>query len=398
MKRIGILLCCLVILSATLSGCGSGEKSSRPEFQKPSTIEVKPAGEATLTTITLTPEAEQRLGIETAEAAYIAVRSYYSVAGEVIVPPGEAITVNAPVAGSAAQEGEKLPAIGTRLAAGQVLFRIVPLLPVERDLRVNAEANVAAAVTRLNAAKERAERAALLLRDGVGSVRAREDADEVLKLAETELEVARSRLERIESTPVSTDAAISIPTPRKGILRNVYVAQGQMLSAGTPLYEVAGLDPVWIRTPVYSGEIATLEQKRTAIVRPINAKFDMKGREAAPVAAPPSADPVAGTTNLFYSLPNPNLALRPGELVHVSVPRKGEDQCLQVPYRAVLYDINGGTWVYEKTGPHSFARRRVALAGIAEETACIAEGAEAGTTVVTDGAAELFGTEFGAGK
>ena len=398
MKQIGILVCCTVILSVALPGCESGKKAPTSESPKPAKIEVKPAGESALTTITLTPEAEQRLGIKTAEAVYHDVRSYYSVAGEVIIPPGQVFAINAPVAGSATLSEGVLPDIGSRVTAGQVLFRIKPLLPVERDLRVNAEANVAAATTRVEAAKERAERAALLLRDGVGSVRAREDADEALRLAETELEAARSKLDQMEHTPVSSDVAIAIPTPQKGILRDVYIAEGQIVSAGTALYEVAQLDPVWIRAPVYSGEVGSLEQKRNSIVHAINAKAEQKGRAAAPVTAPPSADPFSGTTNLFYKIANPDLALRPGELVNVSVPRSGRDKCLQVPYQSILYDINGGTWVYEKTGPHAFARRRVAVDAISGETACLSEGAEPGTTVVTDGAAELFGTEFGAGK
>jgi cobalt-zinc-cadmium efflux system membrane fusion protein len=398
MRRIGILVCCTFILSVALTGCDSGKEEPKSEPQKPSKIEVKPAGEASLTTITLTPAAELRLGVKTAEAVYGKVQSYYSVAGEVIVPPGQVFVINAPVAGSVTLSEAGLPDIGSRVKTGQILFRIKPLLPVERDLRVNAEANFTAATTRVEAAKERAERAVLLLRDGVGSVRAREDADEALRLAETELEAARSKLEQIENTPVSTDVTIAIPTPHRGILRDVYIAEGQIVSAGTLLYEVAEFDPVWIRAPIYSGEVGSMEQKRNAIVRPLNARAGREGRAAIPVAAPPSADPLSGTTNLFYKLANPDLALRPGELVRVSIPRSGRDECLQVPYKAILYDINGGTWVYEKTGDHAFTRRRVAVAGISGDTACLSEGAESGTIVVTDGAAELFGAEFGAGK
>jgi len=381
-----------------LAGCESGDNVPKSESQKPAKIEVKPVGEASLATITLTPEAEQRLGITTVEAAYGNVQRYFTVAGEVIVPPGQLFVINAPVAGSATLSEAVFPGIGSRVNAGQVLFRIQPLLPVERDLRVNAEANVAAAVTRVEAAKERAERAARLLQDGVGSVRAREDADEALRLAETELEAARSKLNQIEGTPVSTDVTIAIPTPHKGILRDVYIAEGQIVSAGTPLYEVAQFDPVWIRAPIYSGEAGSVEQKRNAIVQPINANSGSEGRAAAPVAAPPSADPTSGTTNLFYKIANPGLTLRPGELVRISLPGRGQNECLQVPYQAILYDIHGGTWVYEKTGTHSFTRRRVSVAGISGETACLSEGADPGTIVVTDGVAELFGTEFGAGK
>jgi len=398
MKRIGMLVFSTVILFVTFQGCGTGENAPKAKAEEPAKVEGKVVGEAALTTIKLVPEAEQRLGIKTAEAAYRDTRSFYPVAGEVIVPPGQVFVIDAPVAGSIALGDGGLPRIGGRVKAGQILFRIVPLLPVERDLRIKGEADVATAATRLEAAKARAERAALLLRDGVGSVRAREDADEAVRLAETELAAARSVLEQIDGTPVSADVTVAINTPQPGILMQVHIAEGQMVSAGTPLYEVAQLDPVWIRTPVYSGDVRSLEQKSSAIVRPINAEPSDKGQVATPVTAPPSADPLAGTTDLFYRLANPNLALRPGELVRVSVPRQGEEECLQIPYQAILYDINGGTWVYEKTEPYTFVRRRVSVESISGEEACLSEGLETGTAVVTDGVAELFGTEFGAGK
>ncbi len=398
MKRIGMFVCCTIIVFVAFQACNTGKNAPKPKAKEPAKVESRPAGEATLTTIKLTPEAEQRLGIKTAEAAYRNARSFYSVAGEVIVPPGQVFVIDAPVAGSIALGDEGLPKIGNRVKAGQILFRIVPLLPVERDLRIKAEADIAAAATRVEAAKARAERAALLLRDGVGSVRAREDADEAVRLAETELAAARSILEQIERAPVSTDVTVAINTPQPGILRQVHIAEGQMVSVGTPLYEVAQLDPMWIRTPIYSGDIRSLEQKNNAIVRPINAEPSFRGQVAAPVAAPPSADPLAGTTDLYYSLANPDLALRPGELVRVSVLKRGKEECLQVPYPAILYDIHGGTWVYEKTEPFTFVRRRVSVENISGEAACLSKGLKTGTVVVTDGAAELFGTEFGAGK
>ena len=44
-----------------------------------------------------------------------------------------------------------------------------------------------------------------------------------------------------------------------------------------------------------------------------------------------------------------------------------------------------------------FVRRRVELARVVEDLAVLRRGPPAGTSVVTVGAAELFGTEFGVG-
>ncbi|MFN7318438.1 MAG: hypothetical protein ACK5S6_02905 [bacterium] len=45
-----------------------------------------------------------------------------------------------------------------------------------------------------------------------------------------------------------------------------------------------------------------------------------------------------------------------------------------------------------------FTRSRVLLEWVEGDSSIISKGPAVGTLIVTDGAAELFGTEFGAGK
>jgi hypothetical protein len=66
-----------------------------------------------------------------------------------------------------------------------------------------------------------------------------------------------------------------------------------------------------------------------------------------------------------------------------------------VPTAAIIRDINGGEWVYRKTGPDTYLRQRIEVASVSGDTALLARGLERGAEIVTDGAAELFGTEFG---
>ena len=79
----------------------------------------------------------------------------------------------------------------------------------------------------------------------------------------------------------------------------------------------------------------------------------------------------------------------------MTLPLKGEDESLAVPRAALIRDIHGGAWVYEKTGDHAYARRRVLVDRVVGDLAVLASGPKPGAKVVTDGAAELFGTEFG---
>ncbi len=81
----------------------------------------------------------------------------------------------------------------------------------------------------------------------------------------------------------------------------------------------------------------------------------------------------------------------------VDLPEQGGPgaAAIEVPASAILTDINGGEWVYVETAPRQFERRRVEVARIVGGRASLARGLASGVRVVTAGAAELFGTEFG---
>ena len=74
------------------------------------------------------------------------------------------------------------------------------------------------------------------------------------------------------------------------------------------------------------------------------------------------------------------------------------DLATDLPFSAVLHDIHGGQWVYAKTGEHSYTRRRIQVARLAGGDAVLSSSPPAGTPIVTEGSAALFGTEVMTGK
>lgn len=76
----------------------------------------------------------------------------------------------------------------------------------------------------------------------------------------------------------------------------------------------------------------------------------------------------------------------------------GETERKTVPYGAVIYDATGSTWVYTNAEPLVFVRHSITIDDIEGDVAVLREGPPAGTLVVTEGAAELQGIEFGVGK
>jgi hypothetical protein len=66
-----------------------------------------------------------------------------------------------------------------------------------------------------------------------------------------------------------------------------------------------------------------------------------------------------------------------------------------VPYAAVLYGLDNQAWVYTTSAPLVYVRHRIVVDYIDGDDAFLSEGPAVDTAVVTAGAAELFGTEFG---
>ena len=72
-------------------------------------------------------------------------------------------------------------------------------------------------------------------------------------------------------------------------------------------------------------------------------------------------------------------------------------QRLVIPYAALLYDANGATWTYTSPEARVFERAPVTVDFIKGDRVVLTEGPSAGTKVVTVGAQELLGAEFGVG-
>lgn len=69
-----------------------------------------------------------------------------------------------------------------------------------------------------------------------------------------------------------------------------------------------------------------------------------------------------------------------------------------IPYSAVLYDPQGQAWTFTSPAALTFVREQLTVRSIAGDSAILTAGPAAGTTVVTVGAAELYGAELGVGK
>lgn len=320
--------------------------------QPPATVD-RPVKEAELTTITLTPDAERRLGLVTTTVERRNLTTTRLFGGEITLPARSDMAI----AASAYHPN------------GQSVLTILPLLSPAEQLRlaqsqIDADGQVEQALVQLNAVQLALRRAEQMQRDKVGTERSVDDARAQVGLAEASLHTAHAR---------------------RGLL-------------GPALLAIASPAEVWVRVPVYVGDLAKLNRAADAAVGGLADTPGAARRTAVPVAAPPSANAAASTVDVFYRMNNRDGAFRYGQHVGIIIPLNDAGSDLAVPWSAIVSDMQGGTWVYEATAPSTYVRRRVQVDRVVDDLAALRGGIQVGASVVVSGVAELFGTEFGVGK
>ena len=428
----------LVLFSLLTTGC-TKQADTKPAPTKPAKVEKLPV-ETEIGRITLTPQAEQRLGIVLEPITKGNVQRRRTLGGDVLIPIGKSVIVSAPFSGTVSPpQSSAIPTPGQRVEIGSEILSLAPILTPERDVptpaeqvqMANARATLLSAIAvaqgdmdrsraELDGAKITLDRAQKLFKDRAGARRAVDDAQAVLNVSDSNLKAATERERQLSrlvaelDTPASERKAVplTLAAPQTGVLRSLAVTPGQAVTAGATMFEVVDTDTMWIRVPVYVEMLNDIDtQKNVQIValgklssgnqsdRQINSSSDTALEiTAKPVAAPPSADALSSSVDLYFECDNGNSKLRPGQRIGVQLALVGEDQGITAPRKSIIYDIYGGTWVYVQTADHVFERRRVLIRYMMGDRVVLAEGPAADTQVVTDGAAELFGTEFGSGK
>ncbi len=391
--KVFVLVLIAVCVFWTL-GCTHAPKPAASSVPPPATIQNK-VKESDLTRVLLTEAAEQRLGIEVAEVKAVSTYGAVTVIGDVVPIPGRSIIVSAPASGLISKfRFELVP--GMQIAAGRELFQLTPLVAPQRDLKLTLQADIETTKARLDNAKLQANRAKQLLRDMAGSQRNVDIAQQELAQANAAYEAATERFKRVEAAPLDADVNMSVTAPSNGILRQLQVAQGQSVNAGAPLFELADFSKVWLRVPVYAADLKNLSPAGIAEIRDVDgAGATWQGHR---VNAPPTADPLTATADLYYEIDNPRTSLRPGQRLEASLPtRSAIDKAFSIPKSAILYDVHGGAWVYVAEGDRKYRRQRVEVYRASGQSTLVSRGLVGKLRVVSAGAAELFGTEFGAG-
>lgn len=360
--------------------------------------------EEALATVTLTEEALNRLGVKTAPLERKTLRRVRFYGGEAMIPTGKAVIVSAPLAGIVRAPAAGLKQVGRDVKKGEALLMLSPLLsPEARTMiaaqMVDAEGQENNARTTLEATTIALDRARKLLRDEAGSRRNVDEAQAAYEVASKTLEAAAARksiLTKIAGELHNgTASPLPIDAPSDGILRNLNAMPGQAVASGAALFEVADMQTIWLRVPVPVSDMSELARDQEALVGPLVENRAAPKLRARSIPAPPTANALSGTVDLYYEMSNAKNETTPAERLGVEIPLKQAAESLVVSSGAVVYDIHGNSWVYEQTAPRTYVRRRVAVDHLVDNMAVLANGPKAGTVVVVEGAIELFAAETG---
>lgn len=411
----------LLVSCATLVGCQPSSSSAPPAHASPAKV-AQPVTEAKLNTLELLPEAVKRLAIETAPVETRPMRRTRPYGAELVLPTAGSVIISAPLSGTIQLPGDKpMPQIGSKVSAEEPVLHLVPILSPDRSVltpservrlveskntlaqaRIDADGLVEQAKVQVDAANIALDRAKRLLKEQAGTARAVDDAYAQLQLAQKTLENAENRKRLLSTINLDEDAGtfepLAVTSPLSGIVRSTLVGVGQAVVSGAPLFEVMNDELLWVKVPVYVGDLAEIDIESPARLVALNGRWDGPGIVVRPAELPPTAVTAASAIDLYFDLTNESHAYRVGQRLTAQLALKGNAEHRVLPWSAVYHDIYGNQWVYEQLKEGTYVRRRVEVLWIDGKLAVIGDGPKNDTLVVTAGVAELAGTEFGFAK
>jgi hypothetical protein len=197
-----------------------------------------------------------------------------------------------------------------------------------------------------------------------------------------------AKVETVEDSDLSKVVLTEDAAKRIG-LETAAVAMSSVESDVVVRGQVAA-DPAAAGTLLVHVSLPATELAQVDLSRParVLAVFGSDG-----VVAPLVGDAASGGT-LTYRLDGASQVVHVGQRVRVRVALSGGGEQKTIPYSAVIYGVEGGTWAYTSAGPLTFVRAPITVESVQGGVAVLSDGPAPGTEVVTVGGEELLGTEF----
>jgi len=300
--------------------------------------------------------------VETALVAEGAVADRFSTVGT--LEAGEAVDIAAEIDGVV----KALPfPEGGQVSAGSLIARL-------DDAQLAAETHRAEAL--LEQSRATFERVRAVVDQGAGAPQDLDDATAALKVAEANLDLARTRLAKTRITAPFAGTA--------GIRR---VSPGAFVRAGQTLTDVTQLDRLRLTFSVPERLLGNLVVG--APVRVETTAHPDESLDGAIAIIEPSLDEQTRSARVVAHVDNPGRRMRPGMSATVTIVLAERARALTVPSQAVF--VTGGqAFVYVVKADSTVARAAVQLGTRLADVVEVTGGLDDGQQVVTAGHQKLY--------
>jgi RND family efflux transporter MFP subunit len=340
----------------------AAEAASSPAV-RPSSEPAADSNASSTAGVQLTDEEQKAIAVETAEVKRQSIHKEITAPGKVAEPETGIGTISARVGGRI----DKLfiNATGETVSRGDAVAQIYSpeIFTAGEEYRLALENR-----QRLGASRES---------------QAITQADELVGASRKRLELWSLNPQQIEEI-ASSENTIHITTysPASGVITKRSVAEGQYVKEGDVLFELADLSAVWVQADIFESDIPLVRiGQNVRITAPALAVGSIQGTVS---FLQPSVDPQNRTLSARIQVPNPQMRLRPGMFVQVSLETPLGNQIVAVPRSAVL-DTGKEKVVYVAKGNGVFEKRGIEASVAGDDYYAVTRGVEAGERVVTHG-------------
>ena len=287
---------------------------------------------------------------------------------------------------------ETTPVLGTQVAAGLVLAKIIPKVENAAD-RVSLSAEAQSARAELAAAEAQLARSERLWAARTIPEKQLEEARTRVELARVRAQAARGRLGQFDAGASGRGGGrtpFQIRSPLAGTLIAIHVSSGQSVEDGELLFTVVDLSRIWLYADVFEPDVPKVEGATRAA-------FRVDGAAAPITIAPPDGRLVTigqlvnektRTVPMIFELANPEQRVRIGSFATVWIETGAPLRAPAIPETAVVDDA-GRKVAYVQVGGESFERRLIDVGMRSGGWVEVRAGLVKGERVVTKGAYEI---------
>jgi membrane fusion protein, heavy metal efflux system len=356
--------------------------------------------------IEMTTEAQQHAGLQSAPVQIRQLTDHLEVTGTV-QPVDSRVGHVRPIASG--RIADVRVRVGDRVDRDTALasFDNIEAVEVISQYR-SARAELQRLKTQLSVTKQQVERNRRLVDIGAASRKEFELTEAEQKSIEANIESQESvisglsaKLARFGVNPdtFTLSAPTPIRSPFSGVVTKVNASPGEVVNAGSELFQIADVSEVWVQAEVYEKDLNRIQVGQTASITVDTYPDEQFFGKVAYVGD--ILDPQTRTVKVRCEVGNSARKLKLDMFAKVMLPTKLNREALAIPSEAIQ-QIEGKNVVFVRKGGTTFEPRNVTIGETVQNTTEIISGLEKGESVVTRGAFHLksivLGKELGEGE